>query len=1600
MQQLFTVLKYWLFLPILTTLVIVGSSEKTSATHAMGADLQYECLGGSTYRITLTIYRDCLGSALTPTQNIGFQSDSCGIPRFIMQANRTSITELSPLCPAQQPLSTCNNGILPGVEQHVYEMIYTFPSQCPDWQISWHLCCRNLAITNSVITNNTRIYIEAFLDNKNILCNNSPFFTTPPVPYLCDGQPFSFNNGAVDPDGDSLGFELINPLDFLAIQGQTTPVPYDAGFSPSYPMATNPPQSFNFDQNSGQISFTPSGLQQGIVALLVTEYRNGVAIGSTMRDLQMIVINCLNQPPVIAPPTNVTGGQFNGNTFSVCAGNTLTFDIGGSDPDPDLLTITDNLPFSVPGATLNTNGSNPWTGNFSWPTSLSDTGSYYFVIQAEDDGCPIQSGTSVGYHIVVETGEILPPQEVLICPNTDSILTLNSNIQTGPGGTFSWSPTTGLSDSTTGTVVATLGNDPITYTVTYSEPGECDVIEQIFIIPDIVLELDADSLSLCQGDTIQLGANVSFNGPQVPVTYLWAPAGSLSATNVPDPLAFPTTSTDFTVLVQSLSCAYVDTVHVEVDQAPTLASIPIQNICTGDSAQLFGSGTNLGSSTYSWSPILGLDDPSSLTPIASPTSSTVYSLIATNSCGADTSDVPVGVAPPLSISLSTEDLDCFGDNSGVITAVPFGGGANPVFSWTPNVGSGPVINNLAAGTYSVSVVDASGCMDTVTTTLVEPPLLSVNIDTVININCFGSFLGGISVSASGGTPGYEYSLDATNFFTISDFTNLPAGIYTVTARDANGCLTSLPGVQISQPIQPIIGTIDSLVNTNCNNNLGAIYASGTGGTPGYMFSLNGAAFQTNGDFTGLQPGYYQVLIADTLGCMDTVVAEIIEVADPFLLLDSIGNISCFGGSDGFIEVSPVSGTQPYLFQLDGGAFVPDSLFTGLSAGPHEVSLADANGCRYGLNVFLTEPDSLFGLVGNQTEVQCNGSNEGSVMVLASGGVGGYTFSLDPAGPFGVNNSFTGLLAGTYTVHIRDLNQCPAEVPVTISEPDPIQGILLNQEDVSCFGLSDGSFIIEGTGGTPDYQYSFEDFPFVDSGAFVNLPAGTYKIVIRDDRGCEDSTDVTINEPLPVGIDITDLVNVDCYEAASGMIQVAGTGGTAPYEFAFDSLTYSPISSISGLREGSYVILVRDANGCMSQIEADITQPEELLGQVINQPITCFGDDDGSASASAMGGVTPYSYSWSNGSSSSSVNNLGPGNHLVVVTDNNGCELAMSTEIIEPPEMVLDSTNSMDVTCYGGTDGMALAFASGGLPPYTFSWSNGASDSIVQGLAAGMYEVSIQDTNGCTIEEPFLIQQPDSIEIEIVEIGPAFCGLPTGFATVEASGGIPEYQYSWIIEPPQEGPTAVDLLGGNDAPPYTVLVSDQNGCTNSRTISVGVIGEPEAGFYPDFAPLDSVLWREETFSFINVSKNATAYLWDFGDGGLSNAEHPDHTYRDTGYYEVRLIAFDPNFACPDTATLGFRLLPPGAIYVPNAFTPNGDGTNDFFHPVGIGVEEVEMNIYSRWGLHITTLYSMDEKWNGYLAKGGAAPEGVYVWVIRAVINDGTVYEAVGTVTLFR
>jgi len=1441
------------------------------------------------------------------------------------------------------------------------------------------------------------MYIESFLNNTIVSCNSSPTFTVPPVPYLCDGELFFYNNGAVDPDGDSLAFELIDPFDYIF--GVPTLIPYQPGFSATVPMATTPVNNVNFDTQSGQFSFTPNGLQQGIVALLVKEYRKGVLIGTTMRDLQMVVINCFNQAPTITPPFNILGGQYNGNTFSVCAGSTLEFDLVATDPDQfNVLSFTTSLALAIPGASITLAGTNPLRIHFTWPTTTADIGNYFFTSTVEDDGCPLTARLVIGANIIVQTGEILPSQERKICPVTTQNIQLTSSIP-NTGGTYSWSPVTGLSNPNIRNPIASVDSS-VTYRVTYQPAFGCPIIEPFEITSEGILEVETDSLRICLGDSAQLQASFRLNGPPVPVTFSWEPLGAINDPTLRNPTVSPSQTTTYYVTASTLTCDFTDSVRVIVDSIPQLLPIADEAICEGDSVQLIADGFNSGQALYRWNPTIGLSDPTVYNPIANPLSTTTYRVIADNSCSSDTQTVTVTVFDPLFATTSIIDASCFGDSDGSVTAVISGGGGNPTYTWIPTAGANPRIDNLPAGTYTLIIEDQANCRDTITSIVAEPAELILGPVDSMNIACTGGFSGSITVQATGGTPNYEYSIDGTTWVSSGTFMNLGAGSYTLQARDQNDCQASYGPVILTEPAIPVLGVLINRINTDCITAAGEITLGGSGGIGPYQFSLDGIIYTADSIFTGLPPGSYLGWIQDSQGCTDTIMATIQDIADPFLRIDSIGMVSCFGGNDGFVRVVATGGTPGYQYSINNGPFGPITSFPGLTAGLYTIRLRDANACEFGVSLEIGQPDSLVLELGLKKDIDCNGNNSGSIFVQATGGIAPYVYSIN-GGAFGGSDVFENLIAGAYTIQVRDSNDCVDDLFVDIIEPLPLQ-FSAQTTDVLCFGESSGEVRLLGTGGTQPYRYSFDNVNFIVQDSFVNLAAGTYQYFIEDANGCKETTSVTIVEPNELMLSLVDAIDLLCFDVPSGSIEVSGAGGTFPYLYSIDAgQTVFNTALFTELGKGNYTVLIQDANGCLDEITADLEQPVDLVGDVMKTDISCFGDSNGVAEALVMGGTLGYTFLWSTGATGPRVQNLGPGNYIVAVTDNNGCQISLSTEIFEPPLLEFDTAMVEDVTCFDGMDGRVEVSVTGGLPPYAFDWSNGGTDSVQINIPAMDYTLTVSDSNNCTLDTLLSVVQPEPIEITLVDSEDSFCDLPNGSITVLAEGGTPEYQYTWLTQPLVQGNMLIDVMGSPQGGPYTILVIDDNGCRDSATFEIEAIPSPIADFTTDFAPLDSIIIPYTLgVNFINLSQNANSYLWDFGDGGGSTEENPNHIYQTDGFYEVELIAYDSRLACPDTARRTFTLLPPGAIYVPNAFSPNDDGINDNFFPKGIGVVRMKMDIFDRWGKLLTTLTSLGDRWPGTNQNGNPVQEGVYVWYIEAEINDGTIFRRAGTVTLFR
>jgi hypothetical protein len=542
---------------------LFGVTQRAEASHVMGSDLTYTCIGPNQYRITLRVFRDCNGISMPSAFAVSYAG--CGNSGSV-NLNISSTSDITPLCPSQT--SQCSGGSSPiGVEQYVYQGVITLPSGCSSWELSTSTCCRNDALTNVSGPGSNEFYVTTMLNNAITPCNSSPVFASPPAPFSCINQPVVYQQLATDPDGDNLVYSLVNCRQSAGLN-----VSYASGFSGASPLTT--PVTIN--PTTGEMTFTPTAIQVAAICVRVEEYRGGVKIGEIIRDMQFVIQNCSNQVP------NVSGinGVPNVYNISSCEGSNLCFDIPASDINAgDNLTMT--FIGSIPGSTFTQSGTgNNRVGRFCWTPPVGAAGTYVFSVQVNDGACPIPGQNSRAYTINIIPNPNPPINagaNAAICAGNSTPLTASS--AAGNITSVVWSPATGLSTTsgmnTTASPAATTN-----YTVTafYSDGCQSSDDVTVTINADPVANASPASANVCPGGAFQFTGATNIVG----MNYRWTDhtnaligsgtmAGVTSvAQNITAPAAAGTYVYTFSVTNPSTGCSSFETVNVIVGAPPAL----------------------------------------------------------------------------------------------------------------------------------------------------------------------------------------------------------------------------------------------------------------------------------------------------------------------------------------------------------------------------------------------------------------------------------------------------------------------------------------------------------------------------------------------------------------------------------------------------------------------------------------------------------------------------------------------------------------------------------------------------------------------------------------------------------------------------------------------------------------------------------------------------------------------------------------------------------------------------------------------------------------------------------------------------------------------
>lgn len=1085
-----------------------------------------------------------------------------------------------------------------------------------------------------------------------------------------------------------------------------------------------------------------------------------------------------------------------------------------------------------------TGGALPYT--YSWSNnattqdldSLYASSSAYELTFTDGNGCTPSSKLSV---------IISDPDSVHIVSHTEACSTPGSGVSlitvTPAGGytsaDYEVSFDDGVTYQTAGDYDSLLINGG-TYKIWAKDSTGCVSLSAytITLKQTIVVSID-DSINVyCKGDDTG-EVTASATGGKSPYAYSWNSTPVQTTANATGLVAGTYTVT----VTDADNCIGYTTVNIEEPQDSLKISVTdttmvlCYNNNTGAAVALATGGS--GSYSYSWS-----TSPVQTTATATGLTAGTYTVSVSdnNGCVTPATAVVTITQPASALGASitgTTDVLCKGNNTGTATVSATGGSGFYTYLWN-NAQTTATASQLIAGSYTVTVSDANGCLIPVTSvaTINEPnDSLKATIAVDNNVICYGASTGQLTVNPTGGSGSYTYLWNDNQ--TTATATGLAAGTYTVTVSDVNGCPETVEVIEaVTQPDFLLEASVTSQTNVVCKlGTTGTATVTPTGGSGSYSY-LWSAASQTTQVATGLAAGSYTVNVYDNNGCATPATATV-TITEPTLALSvtitATTDVICKDTASGIATALGLGGSGNYNYVWSPGGQTTATA-VGLADGTYTVTVTDKNGCVDQVTETATINEPVLALSSSitaQTNVDCNGNSTGDATVTATGGSGSYSYLWSN---YQTTATATGLAAGTYSVTVSDNNGCVATVTetVTITEPITLTATAsvtsnYNGGDISCNGASDGDATATPSDGTAPYTYLWSAAAQTTATA-TGLAAGTYTVIVTDAQNCVTSATVTLVNPPALSVFNT-VSNETCNYLNDGSIEASPLGGTAPYTYSWTDAQTTQVAT--GLIAGNYTVTVTDVNGCSATKASTVTQPTALTISFTNQvDVKCNGEGTGAVTAVGNGGTPNYSYFWTAGSeTTATISNLIADTYSVTVTDENGCVATSDVTISEAPLLTVGMASS-PALCNGDSTGSMTATPAGGTAPYTYLWNfASATTDVVNNVPASNRTVIVKDAYLCTTTNTVTVSEPNAI-VPVGASADATCLQDDGIAIVSSiTGGIAPYTIVW------DTITATPDFAGNDslinvpAGHYTFIITDGNLCTVEGYADVSDAGVP-------------------------------------------------------------------------------------------------------------------------------------------------------------------------------
>jgi len=1235
----------------------------------------------------------------------------------------------------------------------------------------------------------------------------------------------------------------------------------------------------------------------------------------------------------------------------------------------------------------------PYT--YTWSTGQTTTTvtglpvGAYVVTALDANGC---NGTDSVF--------VTQPTPIVITTDTTPTICTGSvgtasvtNVTGGAGGyTYLWSNTL-----TTSSISALAAG---TYTVTVKDANGCTNTANAIVgtVIDTLKPTITSTNELCFGDSNGTASVTGVTNGTAPYIYSWNNGQSTSSATVLLAGTYTVNITD------NNGCTGVDSATITQPLAMVVSTTSSPTTCSGSTgtAGITSVTNGVPNYSYSWSNGKTTSTISNLK-----VGSYTVTITDANHCIQTDTVVVAAVGATVTPIVSSTNVLCFGDSNGTVSVTGATGGTGPyTYLWSTGQTT-TTVTGLFPGTYTVTATGVNGCSGSITDTVGSPTQLNPSTSATMAV-CNGQN-GSATVTTTGGTAGYTYLW--SNGISGSSI-NAVAGSYSVTITDANGCIDSAASV-IAQPA-PITATTEIGLATCTVANGSAGVTSVFGGTGPYTYLWNSTPSQTTDTAIHLFAGNYTVTITDANNCSSQVAVVVNNANGTRDSIVASTNILCFGGNNGSITLGVASGVPPYTFIWSNGKTTQN--LDSITAGIYSVTVADTKGCKTTAIDTITQPPPLHDSIINPINEKCFNDSIGSLTAVVTGGTPGYSYTWNPAG--GTTNIATGLGAGVYTLSITDADGCLAQAIDSVTQP-PKLTLAAASFPASCFGECNGQLGSIPGGGVTPYSYSWNDASSSSTASVLNVCAGTYSVLVTDAHGCKiDSIGLVVTQPTALRDSITSTINNKCFGDSIGTARVGVTGGTAGYTYSWNTIPPQTVDSATGLKAGSYTVTITDAKGCIIKDSDIVKQPTPIVST--SNPQTICLSQSAILTVNSIGGTPGYSYQWIPGNQTTTSITVSPtvtSTYTILTTDTNNCQGAPITVVVKvnPPLKVTVSPTKAVCPGYSTTIG---ALASGGDGVYNYVWTpatgvacSTCQNTVVTPTATTEYTVVVTDNCGT----------PSVKDSVLIIVNP----LPTVAFTADTLQGCSPLCVNFtdqttITSPPPGLSSWIWKFGDggtstNENPHYcydtagtysvSLIVTSDSGCIDSLTKPnyINVYSHPVAAFKASPQPATIL---DATIYFTDQSTDAygiKSWAWQFADpyDSTSTLQNPKFVYLDTGKFCPTLTVTNKH-GCTDEVSHCIEISPYFTIYIPNAFSPNGDGRNDVFTAKGTYVCGFEMYIFDRWGMLLYYTQDMSKGWDGTVNGGSAiCQEDTYVYLITAQsCVDQSKHRFVGRVTIVK